>query len=109
MALCQTKAEYGAKSTFTAIFGRLATYTGKMLKWEDAINSNISLCNVDKLAGMNDEAPIKADEDGNYPIPVPGSGAGEFIDWEIGGAKKKKKKKAAKEDVKKEALKNAKS
>jgi hypothetical protein len=87
------EAEYGAKSTFTAIFGRLATYTGKMLKWEDAINSELSLCDVDKLTGMNDDAPFGPAADGNYPIPVPGKGAKEFIDWEISSGKKKKKKK----------------
>jgi predicted dehydrogenase len=35
--------EYGALSSMTSIFGRMATYSGKMLKWEDALNSNISL------------------------------------------------------------------
>ena len=27
--------EYGAKSTMTAILGRMATYSGKMVKWDD--------------------------------------------------------------------------
>ncbi len=27
----------------TAILGRMATYSGKMLKWDEALNSNISL------------------------------------------------------------------
>lgn len=38
-----SEGEYGALSTMTAIFGRMCTYSGKMLKWDDAINSNISL------------------------------------------------------------------
>lgn len=76
------EAEYGAKSTFTAIFGRMATYSGKMIKWDDAINSNISLCDVDNLTNMKkDKAPIEPDENGNYPIPVPGRGAKEICDW----------------------------
>lgn len=37
------EAENGALSTMTAILGRMATYSGKMLKWEDALNSKISL------------------------------------------------------------------
>ena len=31
--------EYGAKSTMTAIMGRMATYTGKKITWDQAINS----------------------------------------------------------------------
>ncbi len=75
------EAEYGAKSTMTAIIGRLATYTGKFLKWEDAINSDISLCDVDALHSMDDEAPVKPDEDGKYPIATPGAGTEAIIDW----------------------------
>ena len=73
--------EYGAKSTMTAIFGRMATYSGREIMWDDAINSEISLCNVDALTGMNDKAPIQPDADGNYPVPVPGRGAEEVCDW----------------------------
>lgn len=86
--------DYGAKSTFAAIFGRLATYCGKEISWDDAINSNISLCDVDALTDMaNDPAPVNPDADGNYPIPVPGTGYKDIIDWEPSGRKKKKKKK----------------
>ena len=87
------EAEYGAKSTFTAIFGRMATYSGKEIKWEDAINSKIQLCDVDALTGMGDPAPVNPDADGNYPIPVPGKGFADVIDWDLAPKKKKKKKK----------------
>ena len=89
------EAEYGAKSTMTSILGRLATYSGKELNWDDAINSDISLCDVDALTGMNDQAPVQPDGDSNYPCPVPGKGAKDVIDWEVGGGKKKKRKKNA--------------
>ena len=36
--------DYGAKSTMTAILGRMATYSGKVVKWDEAINSDISMC-----------------------------------------------------------------
>src|SRR3546814_2982997 len=36
-------AEYGAYSTLTGIIGRLATYSGQVIKWEDALKSNIDL------------------------------------------------------------------
>jgi myo-inositol 2-dehydrogenase/D-chiro-inositol 1-dehydrogenase len=86
------EAEYGAKSTMTSIFGRLATYTGKELTWDDAINSDLSLCDVDALRSMNDEAPVKPDGDGNYPIPVPGAGYKDVIDWEPGKKPQKEKR-----------------
>jgi predicted dehydrogenase len=35
--------EYGALSTMTAIFGRMCTYSGKMISWDEALNSQISL------------------------------------------------------------------
>ena len=35
--------EYMAKSTLLAILGRMATYTGQMITWEQAMNSRESL------------------------------------------------------------------
>ena len=35
--------EYGAKSTMTSILGRYATYSGKVVTWDDAINNKIAL------------------------------------------------------------------
>jgi len=32
-----------AESTLTAIMGRMAAYTGQIVKWEDALNSKLSL------------------------------------------------------------------
>jgi predicted dehydrogenase len=65
--------DYGAKSTMTAILGRMTTYTGKEITWDTAINSGLSLCNVDELKDMDSKAPVEPDMDGNYPIPKPGT------------------------------------
>ncbi len=75
------EAEYGAKSTMTAIFGRLATYTGKELRWQDAINSNIQLADVDNFKNFKNEAPVLPDANMKYPIPKPG-GKVKVIDWD---------------------------
>lgn len=64
--------EYGAKSTMTSILGRLCTYSGQKIRWEDAINSEISLANVDEFQTFDQDAPVVPDESGQYPIPVPG-------------------------------------
>ena len=31
--------DYGAKSTMTAILGRMATYSGKMISWDEALKT----------------------------------------------------------------------
>jgi len=64
--------DYGATSTMTAILGRLATYSGKVLKWDDAIQSNIALADFDSLHSFKDEAPLEPDDEGYYPIAAPG-------------------------------------
>jgi len=66
------EAEYGAHSTMTAIMGRMATYGGKVVKWDDAINSEISLADTDAMTSFDSEAPIQPDADGRYEVPVPG-------------------------------------
>jgi predicted dehydrogenase len=39
-------AEFGAKSTMTAIMGRMATYSGQVVSWDEAFNSNINLYSI---------------------------------------------------------------
>lgn len=63
-------AERTAKSTMTAIMGRMATYSGKLIKWDEALNSDINLF-PDKMAW--DAMPkVLPDENGLYPVAVPG-------------------------------------
>jgi predicted dehydrogenase len=53
-----------AESTFTAIMGREAAYTGKELKWDEALKSDLSL------------VPKDLDFEKSYPmgeVPVPGT------------------------------------
>lgn len=66
------EAEYGALSSMTSIFGRMATYSGKKISWEDAINSELKLADVDSFHSYDDEAPVKPNEEGRYAIPTPG-------------------------------------
>ncbi len=65
--------EYAAESTMTAIMGRMATYSGKVVRWSDALNSEAELANTDALQSFDDPAPIQPDADGRYPVAVPGS------------------------------------
>ena len=60
----------GALSSMTAVLGRMCTYSGKEIAWDDAYNSAISL--APKVYSMDAEPPVKANADGVYPIAVPG-------------------------------------
>lgn len=63
-------AEHGAKSTMTAILGRMATYSGQEVSWEEAINSELDL--MPEEFSWSAMPKIVPDENGNYPVAVPG-------------------------------------
>ena len=63
-------AERGAKSTMTSILGRMATYSGQVIEWDKAIASGISI--MPKAFDWNAMPPTLPDEDGRYPIAMPG-------------------------------------
>ncbi|SDE61150.1 Predicted dehydrogenase [Pricia antarctica] len=63
-------AEYGAKSTMTAIIGRMATYSGKVIKWDEAMQSDHDLAPDDLT--WDSPAPVQPLENGLYKIPTPG-------------------------------------
>jgi predicted dehydrogenase len=65
-----SEAVNGALSTLTSILGRMATYSGKVVTWEDALNSNISLAPADY--SFNATPPVVPGPDGYYKIAVPG-------------------------------------
>ena len=64
------EAENGAHSTMTAIFGRMATYSGKIVEWDEAINSAISV--MPKHFTWDAEPPTLPRPDGWYDHAVPG-------------------------------------
>jgi hypothetical protein len=55
-----------------AVMGRLASYTGQVVTWDQVMNSKLSLA---PAAYTWDTAPpILPDAAGNYPIAKPGIG-----------------------------------
>ena len=64
------EAFYGAHSTLTSVMGRMATYSGKMITAEDALNSNENT--MPEVLGWEAAPPTLPDEDGRYAIPIPG-------------------------------------
>tara|TARA_Y100000385_G_scaffold277168_1_gene323794 strand:- start:969 stop:2294 length:1326 start_codon:yes stop_codon:yes gene_type:complete len=64
--------ENGAKSTMTAILGRMATYSGNVVKWDEALASDLSIgINPDQWDWKNNP-PTLPDSEGRYAIPIPG-------------------------------------
>ncbi len=62
--------ENGAKSSMTSILGRMATYSGQMIEWDKAINSGLDL--HPKVYDWNATPPVVPNEDGFYPVAIPG-------------------------------------
>lgn len=63
---------HGAKSSMTAVLGRLVTYSGQEITWEEAVNSNVALAPGLEQMTADTPAPVQPDADGNYPIARPG-------------------------------------
>lgn len=60
----------GAEATLTAIMGRMATYSGKIITWDQAMNSTLDLSPAEY--SFSATPPVVPDANGNYPIPIPG-------------------------------------
>jgi hypothetical protein len=57
-------------STMTAILGRMAVYSGKLVEWDEAINSKLQL--MPEKVSWDMKPSAEPDADGNYPVAVPG-------------------------------------
>ena len=64
------EAEYGAKSSLTAILGRMCTYSGKEISWEEAMNSQLDLMPTDFT--WDAKPKVLPGPDGLYPFAIPG-------------------------------------
>ncbi len=63
---------YMARSSMLAIMMTWACYTGQVITWEQAINSNYAV--APKSLSLDAEPPTRPDSQGNYPIAKPGIG-----------------------------------
>ena len=62
----------GVKASVVTSMGRFAAHTGQVVTYDQYLNNpNELVTGVDKLV-LGGEAPLKADKDGRYPVPLPG-------------------------------------
>jgi len=63
---------YGATSSFTSVFGRMATYSGKLVKWDEAVAKGPD--EMPEKYAWDANPPVMPDPDGGYEssVAVPG-------------------------------------
>ncbi len=66
------EAERAAKSNLAAIMARATVHSGQVITWEDAFASNFRFCSYTDTMSEDSSPPLKPDDDGYYPVPVPG-------------------------------------
>jgi predicted dehydrogenase len=64
-------AVYGATSSFTAVLGRNATYSGRQWGYKEALE--LENRTMPENLGWDATPPVLPDKDGNYPLPTPGT------------------------------------
>jgi len=66
------EAKRGVEASLVSSMGRMAAHTGQEITFEDMLNCDHEFApGVDKLT-FDSPAPLVADKDGKYPIPMPG-------------------------------------
>ena len=63
---------FGATSSFTSVLGRMATYSGNIVKWDEAVeNGRCEAPGIEDYT-WDTTPPVVRGDDGNYPDAVPG-------------------------------------
>jgi len=68
--------ERSAYAAMTGILGRMAAESGKQVGWQDALESNLVLAPGIEHYAMESSPPVAPDEQGLYPVAMPGVSAG---------------------------------
>ncbi len=59
-------------SDLTSLMGRAACHTGQTVTWDQMMKSNFQFCDYLDDLDYDSPAPVKADENGQFPVPIPG-------------------------------------
>ena len=52
--------------------GRAAVHTGQIVTWEEMMKSDFQFCDYLDRLNADSPPPVKADANGQFPVPVPG-------------------------------------
>jgi predicted dehydrogenase len=68
----QNEVKRAAYSNFADLMGRAAVHSGKVITWDEMVNSKFQfVANIDDM-DYDTEPPVKVGPDGYYPVPIPG-------------------------------------
>ena len=59
-------------SDMASIMGRAACHTGQTVTWDEVFDSNFAFCDYLDTLSYESPAPIRADEQGRFEVPIPG-------------------------------------
>lgn len=59
-------------SDLTTLMGRAACHIGQTVTWDQMMKSNFQFCDYLDDLDYDSPAPVKADENGQFPVPIPG-------------------------------------
>ncbi|NLS92126.1 MAG: Gfo/Idh/MocA family oxidoreductase [Planctomycetaceae bacterium] len=59
-------------SDLTTLMGRAACHIGQEVTWDQMMQSDFQFCDYLDDLSAESPAPVKADENGQFPVPVPG-------------------------------------
>jgi len=68
----QNETKRAAYSNIADIMGRAAVHSGKMITWDEAMASNFQFCADIDTMDYDTPPPVQPDEQGRYPVPIPG-------------------------------------
>ncbi len=66
------EAKRAVYSDLTTLMGRAACHTGQTVTWDDVMKSEFQFCDYIDRMNYDSPAPVKADADGQFPVPIPG-------------------------------------
>ena len=59
-------------SDLTSLMGRAACHTGQKVTWDQIMKSKFQFCDYLDDLDYDSPPPVKADEEGRFPVPIPG-------------------------------------
>ncbi len=68
----QNETKRAVYSDLTSLMGRAACHIGRTVTWDEIMKSDFQFCDYLDELDYDSPAPVKADENGWFPVPIPG-------------------------------------